>query len=250
MSRHKVPSPMKISSYFNNAVNILIAANILIFFVHSSFPGGLNTALALHFPQNEKFAAWQFVSHMFMHGNLMHLLFNMFALWMFGTHLERVWGKYRFLLFYFACGIGAAAIYTAINNYQFNEVYSLLTNTGLSSFDINSMIQQKSYPPAVLTEEQASTLMSIYYVPMVGASGAIYGVLVAYAFNFPNNKLMLIFLPYPIAAKYFVPALIGLDLFSGVTGISLFGGGVAHFAHVGGAIIGFLMMIYWRKKLT
>lgn len=240
---------MKISSYFKSAVNILIAINILMFFIHSSYPSGLNDALALHFPQNEKFAAWQFISHIFMHGSLMHLLFNMYALWMFGTHLENIWGKSRFLLFYFACGLGAATIYTAINSFQFNEIYSLLTETGLSSFDINSMIQQKSYPPAVLTAEQASELMSIYYVPVVGASGAIYGILVAYAFIFPNNTLMLIFLPFPIKAKYFVPALIGLDLFSGVTGISLFGGGVAHFAHVGGAIIGFLLMIYWRKKI-
>jgi membrane associated rhomboid family serine protease len=240
---------MNLSTYFKSAVNILIAINVLMFFFHSSYPGGLNDALALHFPQNEKFAAWQFISHMFMHGGLMHLLFNMYALWMFGTQLENIWGKSRFLIFYFACGIGAAAIYTAINSFQFNEIYSLLTETGLSSFDINAMIQQKSYPPAVLTTEQASELMSIYYVPVVGASGAIYGILVAYAFIFPNNTLMLIFLPYPIKAKYFVPALIALDLFSGVTGISLFGGGVAHFAHVGGAIIGFLLMIYWRKKI-
>ncbi len=240
---------MKISSYFKSAVNILIAINVLMFFFHSSYPGGLNDALALHFPQNENFAAWQFISHMFMHGSLMHLLFNMYALWMFGTQLEKIWGKNRFLIFYFACGLGAAAIYTAINSFQFNEIYSLLTETGLSRFDINAMIQQKSYPPAVLTEAQASELMSIYYVPVVGASGAIYGILVAYAFIFPNNTLMLIFLPFPIKAKYFVPALIALDLFSGVTGISLFGGGIAHFAHVGGAIIGFLLMIYWRKKI-
>jgi membrane associated rhomboid family serine protease len=240
---------MKISSYFKSAVNIIIAINVVMFFFHSSYPGGLNNALALHFPQNEKFAAWQFISHMFMHGSLMHLLFNMYALWLFGTHLEKIWGKSRFLIFYFACGLGAAAIYTAINSFQFNEIYSLLTDTGLSSYDINAMIQQKSYPPAVLTAEQASKLMSIYYVPVVGASGAIYGILVAYAFIFPNNTLMLIFLPYPIKAKYFVPALIGLDLFSGVTGISIFGGGIAHFAHVGGAIIGFLLMVYWRKKV-
>ena len=240
---------MKLSSYFKSAVNILIAINVLMFFVNSSYPGGLNDAFALHFPQNEKFAAWQFISHMFMHASLMHLLFNMYALWMFGTQLEKVWGKSRFLLFYFACGIGAAAIFSAINSFQFNEIYSLLADTGLSNFDINAMIQQRSYPPAVLTAEQAREIMSIYYVPMVGASGAIYGILVAYAFIFPNNTLMLIFLPFPIKAKYFVPALIALDLFSGVTGISLFGGGVAHFAHVGGAIIGFLFMIYWRKKL-
>lgn len=242
---------MKIPSYFlNSAVNTLLIINILIFFIGIAIRGGFFDSLALYFPQNEHFAAWQFVTHMFMHGSPTHLLFNMFALWMFGTQLESVWGKRRFLIFYFACGIGAALIYTVINYYQFNAVYSLLSETGLSSFDIQSMIEQKSYPPAVLSEDQAGKLLSIYHVPVVGASGAIYGVLVAYAFIFPNNKLMLIFLPFPVAAKYFVPALIALDLFSGVTGISLFGGGVAHFAHVGGAIIGFLLMVYWRKKLN
>ena len=228
-----------------NTVIILIGINILVFFASNSIE--LTSLLALYFPENENFAAWQFVTHMFMHGGLTHLLFNMFALWMFGTHLERIWGSKRFLIFYFACGIGAAMIYTAVNYYQFNSIYALLTDTGLSKFDIQSMIDKSSYPPNVISEDQARQLIGTFHRPMVGASGAIYGVLVAFAFNFPNNKLMLIFLPYPIAAKYFVPALISLDLFSGVTGFSIFGGGVAHFAHVGGAIIGFLMMMYWRK---
>jgi membrane associated rhomboid family serine protease len=243
---------MKGPSYLvNNAVNILIAINVLIFFASTSITGGLTNSLALYFPQNEHFAFWQYVTHMFMHGSIAHLLFNMLALWMFGTHLEKNWGKRRFLIFYFACGIGAALIYTAINNYQFHTIYNLLSEFGLNSLDIYTMIEQKSYPPAVLTEDQAGKLLSIYHFPVVGASGAIYGILVAYAFIFPNNKLILIFLPYPVAAKYFVPALITLDLFLGITDVSILGdGGVAHFAHVGGAIIGFLMMVSWRKKLT
>lgn len=228
-----------------NAVIILIGINILVFFASNSIE--LTPLLALFFPENPNFGIWQFVTHMFMHGGLTHLLFNMFALWMFGTHLERIWGSKRFVIFYFACGIGAAMIYTAVNYYQFNHIYGLLADTGLSQFDIQVMIDKSSYPSNIINEDQARELIGTFYTPMVGASGAIYGVLVAFAFNFPNNKLMLIFLPYPIAAKYFVPALISLDLFSGVTGFSIFGGGVAHFAHVGGAIIGFLMMIYWRK---
>lgn len=235
---------------FSKVVNILIAINVIIFVVDFKFPGGLSDALALHFPQNEHYQVWQYASHMFMHGNLSHLLFNMFALWMFGSALERVFGKTRFLIFYFACGIGAAAIYTMINTYQFNQVYSVLTDSGLINADIIAMINQNSYPPTVLSEEQAREMLMLYHVPMVGASGAIYGVLVAFAIYFPNNKLMLIFLPYPIAAKYFVPVLIGIDLFSGVTGFSLFGGGVAHFAHVGGAIIGFLLLFIWRKEFS
>jgi len=231
-----------------NTVTALIAVNVLVFYASTSI-GSLTEVLALYFPQNKNFGIWQFVTHMFMHGGLTHLLFNMFALWMFGTQLESIWGGKRFLIFYFACGIGAALIYTAVNYYQFNSVYAVLSETGLSSFDIQSMIDEGVYPSNILTEEQATQLIGTFNRPMVGASGAIYGILVAFAFNFPNNKLILLFLPYPIAAKYFVPALISLDLFSGVTGFSIFGGGVAHFAHVGGAIIGFLMMVYWRKKL-
>jgi len=232
------------------AVNILIAINILMFFVDSQVRGGLDNSLALHFSKNDNYGVWQYITHMFMHGNLMHLLFNMYALWMFGTALENVLGKIRFLIFYFACGIGAAIIYNLVNHYQFNQVFSLLAGSGLLEADIMQMIKQYSYPPSVINEEQASTMFNTFYAPMVGASGAIYGILVGYALFFPNNKLMLIFIPYPIPAKIFVPVLIGLDLFSGVTGFSLFGGGVAHFAHVGGAIIGFLLLLIWRKEFT
>ena len=239
-------SPLQLLS---SVVNILIAINIVMFIGTSGNQSGLNDLLALHFYKNENYQVWQYVTHMFMHGSLTHLLFNMLALWMFGTQLERVLGKSRFLLFYFACGIGAALIYNAVNQFQFNEVYDILVNAGISSAEISSMIAQQVYPPNILSADQASTMLNIYHAPMVGASGAIYGVLVAYALTFPNAKLMLIFIPYPIAAKYFVPVLIGIDLFSGVTGFSLFGGGVAHFAHVGGAIIGFILMILWRNLI-
>jgi len=235
---------------FSRAVNILIALNVIMFFVDQQVRGGLDSSLALHFPKNGNYGIWQYISHIFMHGNLMHLAFNMFALWMFGTALESVLGKIRFLIFYFACGIGAAVIYNLVNAYQFDQVYNLLADSGLSGSDIMQMISQYSYPPSVIDEAQAGKMFGIFYTPMVGASGAIYGILVAFAIYFPNNKLMIIFIPYPIAAKFFVPALIAIDLFSGVTGFSLFGGGVAHFAHVGGAIIGFLLLLIWRKEFS
>lgn len=229
-----------------NAVTALVLINIVVFGA-SSFIDSLNVLLALYFPENENFNYWQFLSHMFMHANLMHILFNMFALWTFGSSLEKLWGGQRFLLLYFICGLGAALIYTAVNYYQFNHAYDLLVQAKFSALEIQSMIDNSSYPPSILSEGQAGQLIGVFNTPMVGASGAIYGVLVAYACTFPNNKLIFIFIPYPIAAKYFVPALISVDLFSGVTGFSIFGGGVAHFAHVGGAIIGFLFMLYWNK---
>ena len=242
-----IPSPTLI---FTRVVYILVAINVVMFVINSAVGNQLQSTLALYFPKNEHYGIWQYVSHMFMHGGLAHLLFNMYALWMFGSSLEGVLGKTRFLIFYFACGIGAGVIYTAVNSFQFNEIYNLLKDSGLLNSDIIAMLQKNSYPPSVLSADQAREILSIYHVPMVGASGAIYGILVAYAIFFPNNKLMIIFIPYPVAAKFFVPALIGLDLFSGVTGFSLFGGGVAHFAHVGGAIIGFLLLLIWSDEFT
>ncbi len=239
-------SPLQL---LTSVVNILIAINVIIF-IGTSGNAELSDTLALHFSKNEEFQIWQYITHMFMHGSMSHLLFNMLALWMFGTLLEEVLGKTRFTLFYFACGIGAALIYNTVNQFQFNEIYNILLNAGVSHAEIKSMLAQQVYPPKILSADQALTILNIYHAPMVGASGAIYGVLVAYALTFPNAKLMLFFIPYPIAAKYFVPVLIGIDLFSGVTGFSLFGGGIAHFAHVGGAIIGFILMLLWRNKIN
>ncbi|EDY84140.1 peptidase, S54 (rhomboid) family [Verrucomicrobiia bacterium DG1235] len=207
---------------------------------------------ALHYPQNDKFQIWQFVSHMFMHGSPTHILFNMFGVYTFGIHLERMWGTKRFLIFYFISGIGAATIYTGINIYEFGNYYSYLTTNGVSIDKIQSLLDsstpQSSFLYLLKAEEQWDFL-SLYHSPMVGASGALYGILVAFAMLFPTAKLYLLFLPMPIAAKYLVPALLLFDLFSGVTGFSLFGGGIAHFAHIGGAVIGFSLMTYWRKTL-
>lgn len=214
---------------------------------------GLNLQewLALYFPKNEHFGIWQFVSHMFMHGGFAHILFNMYALWAFGTPLENMWGRNKFLFFYFSAGIGAGLIYTAVNYYQFNNIYQDLVQLGMNAESIQNILNTGQYNSDILSvipEKKLSEFYQIYHTPAVGASGAIYGVLVAFGMSYPNAKLALIFFPVPIAAKYFIPVLIALDLFSGVTGFSLFGGGIAHFAHVGGAIIGFIMMQYWKKN--
>ncbi|HMG88493.1 MAG TPA: rhomboid family intramembrane serine protease, partial [Chryseolinea sp.] len=145
-----------------------------------------------------------------------------------------------------------SVIYTLVNYYQFNNIYNELISMGISAPDIEKLLQTGTYDSSLFPESFKSSVTNFYYLyttPAVGASGAIYGVLVAFGISFPNAKLALIFLPVPIAAKYFIPILIGLDLFSGITGVSIFGGGIAHFAHIGGAIIGFLLMLYWRKTL-
>ncbi len=233
------------------AIKHLIILNV-IFFAASSLLGlNIGNWLALYFPKNDHFGFWQFVTHMFMHGGFMHILFNMYALWAFGSPLEQMWGRNKFLFFYFSAGIGAGLIYTAVNYFQFNGIYNELIGAGLQAGDIQNLLESGRYNSGILEqipEKKLSDIYQIYNTPAVGASGAIYGVLVAFGMSFPNAKLALIFLPVPIAAKYFIPVLIGLDLFSGVTGFSIFGGGIAHFAHVGGALIGFIMMKYWEKN--
>ena len=202
--------------------------------------------MMMYFPENANHRVWQYLSHIFMHGSVNHLLFNMLGLWMFGQILEKVWGYKKFLFFYLACGIGAAIFYMLIQKFEFNTALNLLEESGMTKRDSISMFADGKYRIDIPQSENAGR---IFATPMVGASGAIYGILVAFALLFPNHKLMLIFLPVPIAAKYFVPAILGMDLFSGFTGISIFGAGnVAHFAHVGGAIVGFLLMLMWRKK--
>lgn len=226
-----------------DAIYVLIAVNVIFYLITFKLPGmeiPMIKIFALFFLKNDNFRWWQFVTNMFMHGGFMHLLFNMYALWAFGSPLEIIWGKQRFLFFYFLSGIGAGVIYTLVNYYRFNHLYNDLISTGVSATDIQTMLQ---------TGQEGNPIVDLYSTPAVGASGAIYGVLVAFGILFPNAKLALIFLPVPIAAKYFIPILIALDLFSGITGTSIFGGGIAHFAHIGGAIIGFLLMWYWKKTM-
>ncbi|MDO5105686.1 rhomboid family intramembrane serine protease [Capnocytophaga sp.] len=234
-------------------VKHLIIINV-IFFLASQLnviPNlNLSNLMALYYFENPKFQWWQCVSHMFMHGGFMHLFFNMYALWAFGGPLEKIWGQNKFLFFYFSCGIGAALLHSAINYYYFQEGVNALQNNGIEPETIKNVLAQgkyNTYWEEVIPRSKFTDMMSAYFTPVVGASGAIYGILVAFAMMFPDAKLMMIFIPYPIKAKYFIPILVGLDLFSGVTGFSVFGGNIAHFAHVGGALIGFVMMWYWKK---
>lgn len=237
-----------------SAINVVIVVCVILFAITFMVPG-MQTAmfetLALYFPKHENFRYWQYITNIFMHGGFAHIFFNMYALWAFGSPLEQMWGRNKFLLFFFLSGIGAAIIYTLVNYFQFNAMYNELAGAGVSPEDINALLQTGKYNASVMTtfsEERLADFYALFNTPVVGASGAIYGVLVAFGILFPNAKLFLIFLPVPIAAKYFIPGLIALDLFSGVTGFSIFGGGIAHFGHVGGAIIGFLLMWYWRNK--
>ena len=217
----------------------LIIINI-IFYFGSQFIGNLGyDILALHYYENEKFLISQFITHMFMHGSPSHILFNMFGLWMFGSPLEQMWGRQKFLFFYISCGLGAALLQMLVYYSQIQNLYQVIELNNLSLSDPQLILN-------FMSERDYSNAITAFNSVMVGASGAIYGVLVAFAFSFPNSKLMLLFLPFPIKAKFFVPLLILIDLFFGISSFSV--GPIAHFAHVGGAIIGLIMVLYWRKN--
>jgi len=232
-----------------DAVKHLIIINVVVFIATFVLKMGFSDSLALYFPENSNFGYWQFLTHMFVHGGVMHIVFNMYALFAFGTPLEQIWGRNKFLFFYFSAGLGAGLIYTAVNYYQFNGIYDQLINIGLTGTDIQHILDTGTYSQQILSsisKDDLSEFYATYHTPAVGASGAVYGVLVAFGMMYPNAKLALIFFPVPIAAKYFIPVMILGDLFFGMTKYSV--GNVAHFAHVGGAIIGFIIAFYWKQN--
>ena len=255
-------------------VKQLLIINIL-FFIGSYFVPITYELFALYYPENDSFKGCQLITHMYMHApfpNVAHVLFNMFALYSFGSALEHFWGGKKFLFFYISCGLGAAILHTVVNYF---EIHSLLANvaslnlsaseihlllnadystlfdeTGkMMAGDINTLLERVQ-----CTQEQFNTIVQASAISkgsVIGASGAIYGLLAAFAFMFPNAELALLFIPVPIKAKYFVPGILAIDLFLGFQGQSIFGAGstgIAHFAHVGGALTGFLMMWFWKKN--
>lgn len=233
-------------------VKQLIIINV-IFFVGSLLVPAAGDFLALFYFENANFKVWQPLTHMFMHGGIMHIFFNMFALFSFGSALEHFWGGKKFLFFYISCGLGAAALHTAVNYYEFHQGLSVLAENGFKQDAILATLAEGKFDTRwqeVMSASNFTSFMQSYLTPAVGASGAIYGLLVAFAFMFPNAELALMFIPVPVKAKYFVPGLLVLDLYLGLTGKSIFGGpsGIAHFAHIGGAIVGFIMMWYWKKN--
>ena len=241
-------------------VKQLLIINVIFFIGTMSLPE-IKDYLSLFFPENDSFWFWQVFTHMFMHANLSHLFFNMFALWMFGSAVESMLGSRKFLFFYVTCGLGAAIIQIT---YQYYNVYSTIEMLG-NFEDVLNILNKNAdkYRFGIIDRstneildnwasnievDSVKSLMTTFSYPMVGASGAIMGVLVAFGMFFPENKLMLIFLPIPIKAKYFIPGIILMDLFSAITGTAIFSpSNTAFVAHIGGALTGFLLMYYWKK---
>lgn len=217
----------------------VVVKNLLIinglFFLASVFvsPNGqpLAAMLGLFYIDSPFFEPYQIITHMFMHGGFTHIFFNMFALWMFGSQLEQIWGPKRFLTYYMLTGLGAAALHMGVMAMQVQGIAGMMTG--------NVQVVENGFHVAF------SGLESIYSTPTVGASGAIFGLLLAFGMLFPNTELMLIFLPIPIKAKYFV-ILYGLaELFFGIAQIE--GDNIAHFAHLGGMLFGFILIKLWQK---
>jgi membrane associated rhomboid family serine protease len=259
-------------------VKNLIIINVLMLLADYVFKGALGIdltrVLALYYPGSELFRPYQLVTHMFMHGGLMHLFFNMFALWMFGKILEAVWGSKRFLIYYFVTGLGAASLHLFVQWIEYSGMQEAITayaNTpsvdGFLQFisehfsRYQSRIQQDPTFNTIVTnwsDNPSSSMLaqrSVQYlnsivdqlqmIPTVGASGAVFGVLLAFGMLFPNTQLMLLFPPIPIKAKYFVIMYGALELY---LGFSQPGSNVAHFAHLGGMLFGFILIKYWNMN--
>ncbi len=235
-----------------DAVKHLIIINAIMFVGTLTIGGGelFYQWFALHFPKNDLFQPWQIVTHMFMHGNFMHILFNMFALWMFGTAVEQVLGSKKFLFIYFSAGLGAVLFQLGFYYFNYLPIYADLVASGLTESQIVQMFTSNETISTV-TQNQLGLLKQaypIYNASMVGASGCIMGILAAFGMMNPNAKLMLIFLPIPIKAKYFIPGIILLDVISAISGQSFFSpSNTAYMAHIGGALTGFFIMWYWKR---
>ncbi|MDI1233022.1 MAG: rhomboid family intramembrane serine protease [bacterium] len=207
----------------------------------------LEFMLAAHYPNSGFFKPWQIITHMFMHdsNNIGHLIFNMFGLVSIGVILEDFMGTKKFVQLYFFSGLGALAVHILVQIIKLHYDFGLwlpspadlgLTIDGSTIYSNGSIIK---------SQEELQNAGSIIASSVEGASGALYGVVVAYAFLFPNRTLMIMFIPYPIKAKYLIPGFLVVDIVMGITNSK--DDTVAHFAHIGGAIFGFLLVWYWRK---
>lgn len=205
-------------------VKNLIIINVIMYIITAVTGNFMYENFSLFYFQSPLFKPYQLVTHMFMHGGFLHIFFNMYTLFIFGSVLERVWGGQKFLFYYFVTGIGAALIHLGV---MYIEISSLSGALEAGDFIARTKIQQ------------------IMMTPTVGASGAIYGLLLAYGMLFPNNVMQLIFPPIALKAKYFVMIFGGLEL---ILGISNTGSNIAHFAHLGGMIFGYFLIIYWKKN--
>lgn len=225
----------------------LLIVNVLIYFVCALLPGlgaSVDRYCGLHYFLSPDFYAWQPITYMFLHGGFMHLFFNMFGVLMFGGIIERVFGSARYLLFYITVGIGAALVQEGVYALMISDAAKSLpdglTVSYIADEGVKIIRQGMNW-----TDPTIGQLNQLINVPTVGASGALFGLLLAFAMLFPNMPLYIMFIPIPIKAKWMVLGYAALELFYGVTGLQ---SGVAHFAHLGGLIVALILILYWRKR--
>ncbi|MFC4164759.1 rhomboid family intramembrane serine protease [Epilithonimonas zeae] len=232
----------------------IIILNV-IFFVGTLLLGNFNinvdALLAGYFPLSPNFRSWQIITHMFMHGSIMHIVFNMLTLYSFGPVLEQVLGQKKFIILYFAAGLGGFVLYNIWNYVEVSQITNFLTSQAYDIHeiykyaDINYSGEMPISSNSEAVRDSAQSLFNILRTPMVGASGAIFGIIAAFSTLFPDAKLMFMFIPFPIKAKYLTPVIIVVSI---VLGFGQFSGdNIAHFAHLGGALIGFLYIRNWKK---
>lgn len=218
----------------------IIIVNVAVFIIaHYILSEDVAVYLMGFFPTSPYFKSWQIITHMFMHGGWSHLLFNMITLWSFGPVLERTLGEKKYFLFYFACGLGSYVIFNLWNLIEVYPAMQTLMAEGINPYSFIDLQNNLENPNAV-------TIYNLLRTPMVGASGAIFGVVTAFAVLFPNAKLFMMFIPVPIKAKYLLPIVIIGSLVLGVGQFT--GDNIAHFAHLGGALIGYLWIRQWKKN--
>ncbi|KAA2221609.1 rhomboid family intramembrane serine protease [Chryseobacterium sediminis] len=237
---------------FNNIPPItrnIIIINVIVFIVTYFMGNQMIGYLAGFYPFSPFFHSWQIITHMFMHGSIMHILFNMMTLFSFGPILEQTLGDKKYLILYFASGLGAFFLFNAWN---FVEVQQLSHELEQLGFNVNAYLSGASVEFAgnadsiLKQKELLESFKGIVATPMVGASGAIFGVVAAFATLYPDSKIGIMFIPVPIKVKYLLPIIVVVSVYLGVSGN---GGGIAHLAHVGGALVGWLLARIWKKHL-
>lgn len=272
--RNYRPSGLGGFRFLPQAVKNLLIVNGLFFLAtivfESTFKVSLIKVLGLHYWTSPDFEIYQVASHMFMHGGFMHLLSNMFALWMFGTALENVWGPKRMIFFYIFTALGAAILHQTVLGVEYFQINSAF-NDFKGSPTVDNLVStmnaigaklnttyieylKSNYNEGVISAQEAASVSTQITslinerlsVPTVGASGAVFGILIAFALYYPNTELFLLFLPIPIKAKYFVGIYAAMELYLGIQNNP--GDNIAHFAHLGGALFGFILVKYWNKN--
>jgi len=204
----------------------------------------LNRTLGVYYIGSPRFEPYQIISYMFMHGNFMHIFFNMFALWMFGTSIERALGSKKFLIYYLVTGIGALVLHELVLHYEYVKYTSQMSADQIAVVKLEG--QRILESGKNFTDYASGQLNYLLNVPTVGASGAVFGILLAFGLLFPNVELIMILLPIPIKAKYFVIFYGAIELFSAVANRP--GDNVAHYAHLGGMLFGFILLRIWGQN--